>query len=58
MDTLANSEDLDEMLQNAAFHQGLHCLLRKKAMFRDEKHLNAFPASHEFCRLLSHLNMF
>ena len=25
--SLANSEDLDEMPQNAAFHQGLHCLL-------------------------------
>ena len=26
--TLANSEDTDEMQHNAAFHQGLHCLLR------------------------------
>ena len=25
--TLAKSEDPDEMLLNAAFHQGLHCLL-------------------------------
>ena len=24
----ANSEDPDEMQHNAAFHQGLHCLLR------------------------------
>ena len=23
--SLANSEGLDEMLHNAAFHQGLHC---------------------------------
>ena len=28
MDTLANSEDLNEMLQNVAFHHGLHYLLR------------------------------
>ena len=28
MDTLANSVDPDEMPHNAAFHQGLHCLLR------------------------------
>ena len=28
MDTLANSEDPDEMQNNAAFHLGLHCLLR------------------------------
>ena len=27
---VANSEDLDEMLHNAAFHQGLHYLLRQK----------------------------
>ena len=28
MGTLANSDDLDEMQNNAAFHQNLHCLLR------------------------------
>ena len=28
--TLANSEDTDEMQLNAAFHQGLHCLLSLK----------------------------
>ena len=27
MGTMANSEDPDEMPHNAAFHQGLHCLL-------------------------------
>ena len=27
--SLANSEDPDEMLHNAAFHRGLHCLLRQ-----------------------------
>ena len=26
--TFTNSEDPDEMPHNAAFHQGLHCLLR------------------------------
>ena len=30
MSTLANSEDPDEMLHNAAFHLGLHCLLMQK----------------------------
>ena len=29
MGTLANSEDPDEMPQNAAFNQGLQCLLRQ-----------------------------
>ena len=28
MGTLANSEDADEMLHNAEFHQCLHCLLK------------------------------
>ena len=28
--TWANSKDLDEMQHNAAFHHGLHCLLRLK----------------------------
>ena len=30
MVTLVNSEELDEMQHTAAFHQGLHCLLRLK----------------------------
>ena len=30
MRTVANIEDPDEMQHNAAFHQGLHCLLRQK----------------------------
>ena len=32
MGTLTNSEDPDEMQHNAAFHQGLHYLLRQKSM--------------------------
>ena len=28
MSYFANSEDPDEMQQNAVFHQGLHCLWR------------------------------
>ena len=30
MVTFANSEDPDEMPSNAAFYQGLHCLLKQK----------------------------
>ena len=30
MGTLTNSEDPNEMLHNAAFHQSLHCLLKEK----------------------------
>ena len=30
MSTLAKNEDPDEMLHDAAFHQGLHRLLRQK----------------------------
>ena len=29
MGYFANSEDPDEMLPNAALHQGMHCLLRQ-----------------------------
>ena len=35
MDYLASIEDPDEMLENAAFHQGLHCLLRLKSSGTD-----------------------
>ena len=37
-DTLANSEDPDEMQHNAAFHQGLHCLLLRKPSWIDIHH--------------------
>ena len=40
MGTLANSEDPDEMQLNAAFHQGLHCLLRLKQPSVIEIHHN------------------
>ena len=33
--TLGNSEDPDEMPHNAAFHQGLQCLLKIKSIFRE-----------------------
>ena len=36
MRTLANSGDPDEMLHNAAIHQGLHCLLRYKRSSKNE----------------------
>ena len=40
MGTLANSEDPDEMQHNAAFHQGLQCLLRLKQSSGTEIHHN------------------
>ena len=40
MSTLANSEDPDEMQHNAAFLQGLHCLLRLKQPSEREVHHN------------------
>ena len=39
-DTLANREDPDEMQHNAAFYQGLHCLLRLKQHSGTENHHN------------------
>ena len=41
MGTLANSEDPDEMQHDAAFHLGLHCLLRLKQPPRTEVHHNS-----------------
>ena len=40
MGTLANSEDPDEMQHDAAFHQGLHCLLGLKQPSGTEVHHN------------------
>ena len=40
MGTLVNSEDPDEMQHNAAFHQGLHCLLTLKLSLGTDIHHN------------------
>ena len=40
MGTLVISEDVDEMQHNAAFHSGLHCLLRSKQTSGIEIHHN------------------
>ena len=40
MSTLANSKDPDVKLHNAAFYQGLHCLLRQT--HSSEKELQQF----------------
>ena len=36
MCTLANSEDPGEIMHNAVFHQGLHCLLSQKRLSEKE----------------------
>ena len=36
MVAMANGDDPDEMLHNAAFHQGLHYLLRQKIFSEKE----------------------
>ena len=44
--TLTKTEDPDEMSQNAAFHQGLHCLLAKiKQIFRERNCISVTWAS-------------
>ena len=35
---LANSEDQGDMPHTAAYHQGIHCLQRKKQIFMTEMH--------------------
>ena len=42
MGTLANSEDPDEMLPNASFHHGLHCLRRQSQSLKKENNLFLF----------------
>ena len=44
---VANSEDVDEMQQYAAFHQGLYCLLKLKQPSRTEKHHNLETSTHD-----------
>ena len=39
MGTQANSEDPDEMVHNAAFHEDLHCLLSQKYDFQRKKYV-------------------
>ena len=46
MGTLENSQDPDEVQHNAAFHQGLHCLLRFKQFSGTEIHHNL---GNSFC---------
>ena len=43
MGNLTNSEDPDEMQHNAAFHQGLHCLLRFRQFSETEIYHNNEP---------------
>ena len=40
MGTFANSEDLDEMPQNVAFHEGMHYLLRQNQYSETEVYFN------------------
>ena len=47
MGTLANSEDSDEMQHYAAFHLGLHCLLRLKLPLGTELHYNLETSTYD-----------
>ena len=38
--TFANNKDIDKKLYNSVFHQGLHCLLRKKRFSDKNTFLN------------------
>ena len=56
MGTLANSEDPDEMPLNVAFHQSLHCLL-KRSSEKEIKFLGLIitcdPSIYELCHEIS-----
>ena len=47
MGTLTNSKDPDQMQHNAAFHQGLHCLLRLKQPSGTEIHHNLENSTYD-----------
>ena len=49
MGTLANSDDPDEIPHNAAFHQGLHCLLSQNRS--SEKEIQFFFFDIIICKL-------
>ena len=51
---MANSEDPDEMQHDAAFHQGLHCLLRLKQSSGTEIRHNL---ENSTCDLFKHVDI-
>ena len=55
MGTLANSEDPVEMQNNAAFHQGLHCLLKLKQSSGTEIHHTNFVDNRYQMITIAHL---
>ena len=52
MGTFTNSENLDEMPHNVAFHQDLHCLLRLKQPSGTERHDNLEKSTCEAVTLI------
>ena len=42
---MTNSEDTDEILQNVAFHQDLHCFAKIKPILGTAIHLNPYKSS-------------
>ena len=57
MGTLANSEDPDEMQQNAAFQHCLHCLLRQNQSSEKKKVL-AIVTRDPSIHTMDHPNLF
>ena len=51
MDTLADSEDTNEMQHYAAFHSGLHCLLRLTQPSRTKIHHNLENSTFESLKI-------
>ena len=52
MSTIANSEDTDEMQHDAAFHQGLHCLLILQQPAGTETHQNLENSTFDRLKVL------
>ena len=52
MHTMANSEDPDEMPHNAAFLQGLHCLLTQQEGHSGPESLTSLYYEHQSYKLM------
>ena len=52
---MAKSEDPDEMQHKAAFHQGLHYLLRQNWFSEKEIYIGSYMSAHGLLNLLNEL---
>ena len=54
MGTLANSEDLDEMMHDTAFQQGMHCLPRQNQTSKKEINFSKIITCNPSIYIMNH----